>query len=500
MPTGWNPPRQNPDLEDKLFHLRQELRQSIADNKPHWRNDLTLQERAELKDLKNNPDVRILATDKNLGPALMSTDWVRNETLKHLQDELSYSKVTPGDWYVSRLNVIKCRELLMTTYSRFISPNVAKFLRSYDHFANPAKFYVIPKIHKTPMVGRPIAASHSYITRPISIFVDELIKPKILMPTVLRDSSELIQLLEQTALPTPNCFLVTADVVSLYPNVDTKKALVALDLLLRQAKTPETPLLIQLARLVFENNFLCSEFSQDIFHQEFGIAMGTPFAVTAANAFMYHHEKDIVDHYSRYLTLYKRFIDDIFVIWAGPKDILIEFLDALNSKNDRIKLTYSISESNISFLDLFLYRDNSFSVLQCSTFQKPLNKYLYIPFESFHPGSNKKAFIKGELMRYARNSSSFKSFSETRDKFWRRLRLRGYPFRFLLQLFREIRYTDRKRCFKSKNTSGSNRTIVFKTTFNCSHARIKSVIHQMMPDLKCTVCYKSTVTLANLCK
>ena len=40
---------------------------------------------------------------------------------------------------------------------------------------------VIPKIHKTPMVGRPVAASHSYITRPISIFVDELVKPKIRM-------------------------------------------------------------------------------------------------------------------------------------------------------------------------------------------------------------------------------------------------------------------------------------------------------------------------------
>ena len=35
----------------------------------------------------------------------------------------------------------------------------------------------------------------------------------------------------------------------------------------------------------------------------------------------------------------------------------------------------------------------------------------YIPFELFHPSSNKKAFVKGELMRYARNSSSFKSFS-----------------------------------------------------------------------------------------
>ena len=48
------------------------------------------------------------------------------------------------------------------------------------------------------MVGRAIAASHSYITRPLSIFVDELIKPKIQMFTVLRDSSELILLLENT--------------------------------------------------------------------------------------------------------------------------------------------------------------------------------------------------------------------------------------------------------------------------------------------------------------
>lgn len=98
------------------------------------------------------------------------------------------------------------------------------------------------KIHKTPMVGRPIAASHSYITRPISISVDELVKPKIRLPTVLRDSSELIQLLEHTALPNTNSFLVTADVVSPYPNnVDIKKALVALDFLLLEAQAPETP-------------------------------------------------------------------------------------------------------------------------------------------------------------------------------------------------------------------------------------------------------------------
>ena len=261
--------------------------------------------------------------------------------------------------------------------------------RDKAYFVTPAKFYVIPKIHKTPMVARPIVASHSYITRPLSIFVDELVKPEIQMPTVLRDSSEWILLLENTVLPSSNCFLVTADVVSLYPNVDIKKALVGLDLLLREACAPETPLLVQLARLILENNYLSSEF----FHQEFGIAMGTPFAVTIANAFMYYHEKDIIEQYSNYLLLYRRFIYDIFAKWAGPKDTLIEFLEALNSKSNHIKLTHCISDSSISFLDLFLFRDASSSVLQFSTFQKPLNKYLYIPFESFHPSSNKKAFI-----------------------------------------------------------------------------------------------------------
>ena len=71
------------------------------------------------------------------------------------------------------------------------------------------------------------------------------------------------------------------------------------------------------------------------------------------------------------------------------------------------------------FWIFFLYRDTSSNVLQFSAFQKPLDKYLYIPVESFHPSSNKKAFIKGELMRYARNNSSFNSFYDTREKFWK---------------------------------------------------------------------------------
>lgn len=275
--SGWNPPRENPDLEDKLFAVHRELPENIAVNILHWKSNLTKQEREELQELKSNLNIKVLRTDKNLGPALLSTDWVQ----AHLDIYMTSCHIVKSrnrtGIYDNRPNVINSREKLLSIYSRFISSNVTHFLCS---FVSPAKFHIIPKIHKNPMVGRPIAASRSYTSRPISIFINELSKPKIHMPTVLRDSGELIQLLENMVLPDTDCFLVTADVVSLYPNVATKKALIVLDLLLREARVPETPLLIQLARLVFDHNYRSSEFSPDIFHQVFGIAMGTPFAVT----------------------------------------------------------------------------------------------------------------------------------------------------------------------------------------------------------------------------
>ena len=119
VPSGWNPPRQNPELEEKLFELRKELRRSISECKPHWKGNLTSHDRAELRELKHNCTVRVLPTDKNLGPAFLSTDWVKHETLRHLHDELSYAKVTLEDWYAHRDNVIKCREQLMSTYCQF---------------------------------------------------------------------------------------------------------------------------------------------------------------------------------------------------------------------------------------------------------------------------------------------------------------------------------------------------------------------------------------------
>ena len=87
-------------------------------------------------------------------------------------------------------------------------------------------------------------------------------------------------------------------------------------------------------------------------------------------------------------------------------------------------------------------------------------------------------------MRYARNDSSFNSFSETTEKFEKRLRLRGYLFKFLLPLFRDVRYNDSKKWFfrPLNHRSRLGIIMVFKTSFNCSYARIKNVTNNILPD------------------
>ncbi|KAI8968777.1 hypothetical protein BDB01DRAFT_695692, partial [Pilobolus umbonatus] len=56
-----------------------------------------------------------------------------------------------------------------------------------------------------------------------------------------------------------------------------------------------------------------------------------------------------------------------------------------------------------------------------------LNKYLYVPFHSYHPKENKSGFIKAELIRYVRNCSSYEDFATVASNFFVRLRDRGYP-------------------------------------------------------------------------
>ena len=115
---------------------------------------------------------------------------------------------------------------------------------------------------------------------------------------------------------------MTTDITLLYTNVPVKECLVAIDGFCRHNGCPVTVLIMELSRFVLTNNYF--EAKGVLYHQQWGLAMGTPMAVSAAVIYMASLEEPLLT--TKDLVFYKRFIDDIFFIWSGNLSDLNLFL------------------------------------------------------------------------------------------------------------------------------------------------------------------------------
>jgi hypothetical protein len=303
------------------------------------------------------------------------------------------------------------------------------------------KFYVIPKLHKDPVKGRPIVASCGWCTTPLSQWCANKLNDIVTrLPTVLKDTGDLIARLRTVRLPQgADVLLSTADVESLYTNIPVEDAMVALDFMLKKHNITNSLLqrLLAAVRFVLENNFLM--FDGKVFKQIKGLAMGTPLAPPLANTFMAYLEEGLfMENPEVYPRLYGRFLDDIFVAQVTgcvPHDALWKRLDSMHPF---IKLTRESSRIEMNMLDLVIYRDGD--RLLHRVHQKALNKYLYISPRSCHPPHVMRGFIRTELIRYARNCSTRLDFLRICRAFVSRLRDRGFHPSFLRRVFATVHY------------------------------------------------------------
>ena len=84
--------------------------------------------------------------------------------------------------------------------------------------------------------------------------------------------------------------------------------------------------------------------------------MGTVWAPSYANVFIYHSQRKFIYPFIKTFSLiYLRFTDDTFFIWTGSKINLESFVNKLNLKHPSIKFEYKISKERISFLDTEIY-------------------------------------------------------------------------------------------------------------------------------------------------
>lgn len=384
---------------------------------------------------KQNPQEIITLTDKNLGFAIVDTISYFDFCSKHLQST-TYDMISTTTENFKNMTFYKniVNEYLDLLNSLTIAKNLYSYLEK-DRDFNLPKFHILPKIHKQtkPIPTRPIVGALNWLTTPYSKVLDKLIQPHLSnLPHILKNSQTLCHDLA-TNLNSfdSNLLLVTLDIESLYTNIKLP--------LLEQLLAEENNQLSRICNFITRNNFF--EFNNSIYHQKDGLAMGTNAAVNLANFYLGKLLDTKIASYPL-VKYYKRYIDDLFLIWTGNVDDLNNFLSWLNQLIPKIKFTMNYSECSVDFLDLTLFRTGT--ELHWKTYFKSISKFLYITQKSFHPKHTLKGMIIGELTRYKRNSSHEAYFVHSKKEFYFRLLKRGFTEKYLIPIFLKFQWDNYK--------------------------------------------------------
>lgn len=423
-----------------------------------------------IKFLQDNPDIKLILSDKNLGLVAIDLLKYHNIVLENLQKEQYEEIETKKDLFFSthgtktkqQFDLImknllgQCKETYLIKY--------LKYYQSYTKFSTP-KFHILLKIHKglTKLQSRPIVGAVNWYTTPVSKILSKNLRH--LFDTffdtrhLANNTFDIVQSIGNFNLfhfkSTSNYILVSLDVKDLYTNIDLT--------ILYDILNEINPEYTRMAKFICNHNYF--EYGDTIYRQTNGIAMGTNSAPELANLYLLA----LVDPWlmnQDNIPFFKRYLDDIFFIWNSDIQSLNTFLTLLHNVSADAKLTLSqeISRYETIFLDLCIILTPS--GLEHYTHQKKLNKYGYISPKSCHPKHTLSGFIKGELTRYGLNSSRKYYYQITKTRFFHRLLARGYQRTFLNRIFQAHGYKNWLRTKPKPNPNSTNLSLRYSSRLN----------------------------------
>lgn len=463
--------------------------------------------------LKRN-DLVFVASDKNLGPAVLSSTQYRNLCLKHLNGNPDvYSKVKD---YSPIQIAEKIRTLHLKLSTRF--PEDKRLFRILIHELSTktaAKFRILPKLHKVDHNGnwteavRPILNSRPSPTYGLSKFLEYMLRPYVKRSsTYLQDSDQLLKEMKTLPQLPPKARLITLDAESLYTSIPLAEAMKVASTVLKDH--PMFPLLMEGLAIVLYKNFFY--FETQVFHQQRGVAMGTPLGPTLANLFLGYFEEThlVTSHlWNNEILLCKRYIDDLFLVWCDRPDRKHQFNYFQMLLRRQPGISWTTTESGckeIPFLDLSISIDPSTRGIITKTHQKKLNLHLYVPAYSAHAPGALRGLVTGLLLKYKRQNTFIDDFHQFKQLLATRLLARGYSATELRQIFDNVL---RSHIYSNTNTTTSSEKLFFKLTFDpngASRSKIYSSLQlERLQKLildhnlgKVLICFKRSKNLGDI--
>ncbi|XP_067127921.1 uncharacterized protein [Centruroides vittatus] len=123
--------------------------------------------------------------------------------------------------------------------------------------------------------------------------------------------------------------------------------------------------------------------------------MGSPMSGLICELVISKLEKDILRDFTEDIIFYKRYVDDVFIIWKDNRRIE-QFLIAINSNDHGLKLEQK-NHTHLHFLDIDIkFKQGN---VQTVVYLKPTHAPLYIPSWSNYPYKYKLSAFKSLIKR-----------------------------------------------------------------------------------------------------
>ena len=296
-----------------------------------------------------------------------------------------------------------------------------------------------------------------------------------MLPSFLRDSSQFITEIEQLVIP-PHSLLVTIDVTSLYTNIPHKEGIKSchnafIKLESTNPQQPPAETLTNLLEIVLKNNVF--EFNGKCYKQLFGTAMGSKTAPSYANTFLGNLENKFLNTEPLKPIYYRRYIDDIFMVFPHSPEELDLFMNHMNLLHPSMKFTFEFSRDQITYLDTVVHLNQSLPCkLSVTTHIKSTNKQAYTHASSYHPPGTGKGIAIGEAIRYATTNSFKLDFDKSISQHIRQMNARGYTSDYITTAIQNVQHEHR---FRNRVQKMNNRP-VFVTRFTASAAKVIQTI------------------------
>ena len=412
----------------------------------HFEDNLSVDERTALTELKNNTGIIIKPADKGSATVVMDRAAYVAEAHRQLNNATYYKKL---DHPIFTDNVKPINDVLEEMAAlHVISDKQLGFLRAKESDRQRI-FYLLPKIHKPRSKwpqpdrmpeGRPIVSDCGSESYRVSQYLDSFIRPiSIKHPSYIKDTYDFIAKVRNQRVPA-NAFLVTGDVCSLYTNMRIDRTIETT----RQAfiKHPvegrPDAQLMKLLEITLRNNDFA--FDKEVFLQICGTAMGKTYAPGLADLYLEEFDHVATTGYQVIPLLFFRFIDDIFFVWTGTLEQLREYENFLNNIIPGITVTLNVSPTSVNFLDTTVYKTNpevtnpNEVTLLTKVYFKETDTHQLLHKGSFHPLHTARGVLKSQILRFQRISSTYEDFSAACLILFRSLKKRNYSSRLMRKM------------------------------------------------------------------